>query len=71
MSDGSTLQLAGCLGRRELPSDVFKDFVFKAKAKAKKYSRPTLGTPKSRFHSDTLVALHIEPNANRSNLWYY
>ena len=64
-------------------SDVFKDFVFKAKAtafkakakdlqkkqgqglgtkakeKAKKYSRPTLRTSKSRFHSDTLVAYCI------------
>ena len=44
-------------------SDVFKDFVFKAKAKAKKYSRPTLRTSKSRFHSDTLVAYCISNHA--------
>ena len=53
-----------CILSSPTSSGVFKDFVFKAKAKAKakKYSRPTLRTSKSRFHSDTLVAYSIISN---------
>jgi len=34
-----------------------------AKVKAKKYSRPTLRTSKSRFHSDISCILHISNHA--------